>query len=476
MSQFIPANINPATTSGTDLANLENLFKDAIASGFSGTARPTNLQKCGYWIDTSLEISQGIFRYYMFDGTGDLLVLSINKTTGRIVIPQIDSSQEIRKASADTLPAILDLHKLRAETGAGAQVLSADVISQLTSSSTDDTGAKISDAATIEAVATESHTGAAQGTELRLYIKLIGTAVKFLIASFGETINFFKDLNMNSKKITNLLAPTALLDAINKAYGDAFGGDLLLATSSTTALVSTDAKKITATGSGTIQLPSTATLTVGQPFYIDNKGSSSIPIQTLGGATTLVTLVRGQRFVVRVTSTATEAWSGVIIPILFGGALNVNSNKVINVTPGTANNDAVNLAQLNSNGLWQKFTVTHATLQAAALTNNTTLLTIPAKNIVEQVLIKTSTAFSGGAISAYSLTIGITGSESKYMTAYDAFAAVSGGNYNMAGNSVAGADLNASEAIKLFATSVGANLDQSTAGSVDIWVKTSVLV
>ena len=98
-----------------------------------------------------------------------------------------------------------------------------------------------------------------------------------------------------------------------------------------------------------------------------------------------------------------------------------------------------------------------------------------ARMIVEQMLIKTSTAFSGGAISAYSLTVGIIGNQSKYLTAFDAFAAVAGSNYNLTSISNAGDDLNASESIKLFATSVGANLNASTAGSVDIWIKTSGL-
>lgn len=124
---------------------------------------------------------------------------------------------------------------------------------------------------------------------------------------------------------------------------------------------------------------------------------------------------------------------------------------------------------------WTKYTLSHAAFQTAALTNNVALITLAAKASVDSILIKTTTAFSGGAISAYNLTVGITGTESKYLTSYSAFAAVAGSNYNVASINTLGADFNATESIKIFATSVGANLNASTAGSVDVYVRTSQL-
>lgn len=124
---------------------------------------------------------------------------------------------------------------------------------------------------------------------------------------------------------------------------------------------------------------------------------------------------------------------------------------------------------------WTKYTISHIALQAAALTNNAAVLTLPIKGIVTGILIKTTTAFSGGGITDYDLTVGITGNESKHLPTYDALAAVAGGNYDISSVAVGGADLNATEDIKVFATSAGANLDQSAAGSVDIYVKTETL-
>jgi hypothetical protein len=94
---------------------------------------------------------------------------------------------------------------------------------------------------------------------------------------------------------------------------------------------------------------------------------------------------------------------------------------------------------------WTKYTVGHAALQAAATSNNITLFTLPAAGIIHEVKVKHSTAFSGGAIASYTVKVGITGTLGKYLAAFDEIEAVS----------------------------TGANLDQSTAGSVDIWVLTS---
>lgn len=118
-----------------------------------------------------------------------------------------------------------------------------------------------------------------------------------------------------------------------------------------------------------------------------------------------------------------------------------------------------------------KFTLSHAAFQTAALTNNVALLTLPIKGLVEGMLIKTTTAFAGTGITDYKLTVGITGTESKYLPAYDADSAVTGTNYDLTNTLTGGADLNATESIKVFATAVGANLSLSTAGSVDIYVK-----
>lgn len=124
---------------------------------------------------------------------------------------------------------------------------------------------------------------------------------------------------------------------------------------------------------------------------------------------------------------------------------------------------------------WTKYTVTYAQLAAAALTNNVTLLTLPVGGIIHAVKIKHSVAFTGGAISAYSVSLGIAGNTAKYASAFDIFQAVAADTFQLS-QVLASESHTATTAILLSAISVGANLSAATAGSVDIWVLKSTAV
>jgi hypothetical protein len=364
MPGTIFSNINPATTSGSQLASLLNSFRDIVISGFIGAARPAGLLKGGYWIDDSLEISQNILRMYFFDGTADVLYLTVNKVTLEITLPNISSTATIKRTSNDSIGAALKLYKARI-TG---QVLTGDVIAQITASSTDNTPTEVIDAATIEAEALENHTNAAQGTIWNFYTKFSLTNAK--------------------KKIFSLA------DGFMYLWGTTSGR-------------------------------------------------------------------------VRIKAAATTTNHDLTLPAAQGAASTVLTND------GSGN---LSWAAGGGGGpSWTKYTIGHAALQAAALTNNAAVLTLPIRGMVTGIMIKTSTAFVGTGITDYNLSVGIVGNESKYLPAYNALSAVSGGNYNVSSVAIGGEDFAATEGIKLFATSVGANLNQSSAGSVDIWVKTETL-
>lgn len=112
--------------------------------------------------------------------------------------------------------------------------------------------------------------------------------------------------------------------------------------------------------------------------------------------------------------------------------------------------------------------ISHVALQTAATTNSITLFTLAAAGTIHAVKIKHSTAFGGGAITAYTLSVGIAGTLAKYASAFDVFQAVS--NTAMQTTGVTGAENNgAGTAILLTATSTTANLNASTVGVVDIW-------
>ena len=61
---------------------------------------------------------------------------------------------------------------------------------------------------------------------------------------------------------------------------------------------------------------------------------------------------------------------------------------------------------------------------AAATTEDIELYALPAGVSILAVKVKSTTAFSGGTSSAYTLSVGIVGTLAKYHSAYDVFAAV----------------------------------------------------
>lgn len=126
MSQEIFDSIDPAI-SGTELAEILNDFKDAIVSGMSGTSRPTELQIGGAWVDTTNDPNSWSFR--IWTGTDDVEIFEINLTTGVASVALAVDSFIIKKISADTAGAILELVKRRIATS--GQVLDGDVVGEV---------------------------------------------------------------------------------------------------------------------------------------------------------------------------------------------------------------------------------------------------------------------------------------------------------------------------------------------------------
>lgn len=139
---------------------------------------------------------------------------------------------------------------------------------------------------------------------------------------------------------------------------------------------------------------------------------------------------------------------------------------------------AVNVRIFPSGGAsslnWSKYTKTYADLAAAALTNDIQLFQLPTAGVIHGAVIHHTQSFAGGLITGYTLSLGIMGDLTKYASAFDVFQAP--GNTTFQNDLVLGLEnLGAPTSIRLAATAVGANLDQATAGSVDIWVLTSSL-
>lgn len=164
MSQDIFDDIDPASTSGEELAALLNDFKDAFASGLSGTSRPANLQAGGTWVDTTNEGSPTFtWLIKMWDGTNDITLFQVNISTNTITLTGSDASFTVTKISADTAGALLQLLKKRIANN--GQVLNGDTLGELRYVGTDDTGASVV-AARIRAVTSDDFTGSASGAYL----------------------------------------------------------------------------------------------------------------------------------------------------------------------------------------------------------------------------------------------------------------------------------------------------------------------
>lgn len=149
-----------------------------------------------------------------------------------------------------------------------------------------------------------------------------------------------------------------------------------------------------------------------------------------------------------------------LVAVVDTNALNVLSNKI---TAG------------DRLPYWRKYTKLFSDFATAATSNNIDLFTLPAGGVIQAIKLKHSAAFTGGAISAYTLSVGIAASLAKYLAATSVFAAPSATGYVLADTAgVAGESHVASTPIKIAATSTGANLSVATAGSVDVWVLWSV--
>jgi alpha-tubulin suppressor-like RCC1 family protein len=163
MSQDIFDSIDPAI-SGTDLAGVLNLFKDAIVSGLSGPTRPTELEAGGVWVDTSGDPTTWVLR--LWTGTDDVEIISIDLATGASSVSLAVDSFIVRKVSADAVGAILELVKRRIATN--GQVLTGDVVGEVRYVGRDNTGGNPI-VAKIMFTAAENQTSSAFGGTLSFY-------------------------------------------------------------------------------------------------------------------------------------------------------------------------------------------------------------------------------------------------------------------------------------------------------------------
>jgi hypothetical protein len=123
---------------------------------------------------------------------------------------------------------------------------------------------------------------------------------------------------------------------------------------------------------------------------------------------------------------------------------------------------------------WSRYNLTFFDFSAAATTTHIELFKLQPREVIEAVIIQHSVAFSGGLISAYTFSVGITSSLDKYGTIFDVFQAVGPTVFGSDVYSFLGLENMAAEtSIRVSATTTGADLDAALGGNVTFWIKTS---
>lgn len=195
-----------------------------------------------------------------------------------------------------------------------------------------------------------------------------------------------------------------------------------------------------------------------------------------GGAASSLATLNGSTLVVENPANATTTPTASSIPLADG------SGKLAAGWGGAASS----LATLDGAGLlaqdlgnlsypvWTKYTVAATAFTAAAATEDIELFSLAARGTIHRVVIKHTTAFSGGTLSALTLSVGITGTLTKYAAAFDVFQATGDAVFGF--NDLPDMEtFGSATSIRVAASATGDTLDNVGTGSADIWVLSSVL-
>lgn len=123
---------------------------------------------------------------------------------------------------------------------------------------------------------------------------------------------------------------------------------------------------------------------------------------------------------------------------------------------------------------WTKYDLDYTDFSIGALQNDVLLFALGAKEFIHEIVISHDTSFTGGAISAYTVSIGVAGNLDKLASDFDVFQA-SGADVAQISTCNEFLSKTSSTNIRIRATSVGANLSAATQGAVSIWVLKSTL-
>lgn len=149
-----------------------------------------------------------------------------------------------------------------------------------------------------------------------------------------------------------------------------------------------------------------------------------------------------------------------------GVVLDLNSNGVIYIDLYAYSGSTLN---------WNKYVFNYSDFSIASNTNSIPLLTLGPKESIEQIRIKHGASFSGGLISDYRISVGLSGDLNKYVSSFDVFQVVSDDAKLRAVISEDESET-LSTLVLVTAESFGGNLSDAISGQVEIQViKGSIL-
>lgn len=120
---------------------------------------------------------------------------------------------------------------------------------------------------------------------------------------------------------------------------------------------------------------------------------------------------------------------------------------------------------------WINIPLTFTQLSAASTTGTATVYTATANQTIHAANMSVTTPFTGGSISAYTVSLGIGGATTRYMTAKDVFTAAA--VFDGAAIAPNLLSVSTTTAVIATATSTSANTNAATAGAATVWLLVS---
>lgn len=135
------------------------------------------------------------------------------------------------------------------------------------------------------------------------------------------------------------------------------------------------------------------------------------------------------------------------------------------------------MAYLPNSPKWIKITKSFTDFSAAGLTNDIEIFSLPAGGVVHSAIMKHTTAFTGGTIATYTVSVGITGNLVKYGAVFNVKQAVGSTTFGL-GTSIVPTveDFGAVTSVRAAATSTVGLLNAASAGSMDFYLLISTLI